>query len=122
LIYLGRFKSLTNSGHKDFYALDISQIPQAPPADTIRILGSYDIHTDVNSIRVVGSYAFLSTSEPNRELTILKTAPITSTSTSITAATTVNLPGKATGIDYENGTLIIPVFDTSEIYRLKLTP
>ena len=121
-LYLGRFKSLTNSGHKDFYALDISQIPQAPPADTIRILGSYDIHADVNSIRVVGSYAFLSTSESNRELTILKTTPITSTSTSITAVTSVNLPGKATGIDYENATLIIPVFDTSEIYRLKLTP
>lgn len=112
-LYLGRFKSLNNSGHHDFYVLDISDVPYG---GEILILGSYDVNADVNTIRVVGPFAFLGTSDSNHELSILNI----SSTTAISLLNNVNLSSKVTGMDYENGALMISSFDAAEIYYLNL--
>lgn len=112
-LYLGRFKSLNNSNHHDFYALNISDVSHG---GLIEILGSYDIHADVNTVRVVGPYAFLGTSDFVREFSVLNI----SSSTAISFVNNVNLLSKVTGVDYENGNLIISSFDDAEIYYMNL--
>lgn len=112
-LYLGRFKSLNNSGHHDFYSLDVTNVMQG---GSISIINFFDINADVNAVKVVGNYAFLSTSHPTKELIVLDIA----SSSSATTPKNIDLPSKATDVDYENGTLILSTFDSPGVFKINL--
>ncbi len=114
-LYLGRFKTSNNSPNHDFYALDISDVPLG---GNISLLGFYNVRADVNALRVFGPYAFLATSDPLREFVVLDV----SSSTSIFSPKSLDFSSKATGLDYENASLVISTFNLPLIYQTQLSP
>lgn len=113
VLYLGRFKSLNNSGHHEFYALDISNMSTR---GVLSILGFYDTHADVNAIKVFGKYAFLGISDTEHEFSIINIA----SSSAIGFVNDINFSAKITGIDYESGVLTATSFDSGELYQIQL--
>lgn len=82
-----------------FYALDTAS------SSNISIRGSIDIWADINDIVVVGNFAFLATSNANKEFIALDiTDP-----TNIQQISSFNFPQHATGIDYENNLIFVSV-------------
>ena len=94
--YLGRLA--VNPGN-EFYVLDASS------SSTIASLGSKEISSDINDISVRDNFAFLATSDSNKEFQVWNvTDPA-----NMTSCTNFNFPQVATGIDYENNIVYVSV-------------
>lgn len=82
-----------------FYILDAANPSQ------VLTRGSIDIGGSVNDIAVVGNFAFLATSNANKEFICLNI----SDPANIQQISSFNFPQQATGIDYENNLIFVSV-------------
>lgn len=110
-IYLGR-KNVNTSSEKDFYILKInnSSAPNEIGSKNIDLNGS---GTYISGIRVVGSFAFISATDPNSPLTIWNV----SNPSDIAFISLFNFSQATVGVDYDSG-ILFTANETNDALRL----
>lgn len=98
-LYLGRLVGGNHPNHHEFHIIDVSS------STSPQNLGSVDLATDLNDLKVRDNLAFLATSDPNKEFQIWDI----SNPSNITMYSSFNFPQVATGIDYENNIIYVSV-------------
>lgn len=93
-LYVGKISG-SNAEH-DLYILDVSH-----PNISVPILGSKDMASDIKSIRVSGNFAFLATSEVNKEFQVWNI----SDPTAITNISKFNYVQKVLALDAEDSSI-----------------
>lgn len=111
-LYLGRTLGGNHNDHHELHILDVSN-PIAPAN-----LGSKDLATDLNDLRIRDYLAFLGTSDPNKEFQVWNI----SDPTNISLWSAFNFPQVATGIDYEDNLIYVSVRSNDALRIITSSP
>lgn len=111
-LYLGRTLGGNHSDHHELHILDVSN--SASPAN----LGSKDLATDLNDLRIKDYLAFLGTSDSNKEFQVWNI----SDPANIFLWSAFNFPQVATGVDYEDNIVYISVRSNDALRIITSTP
>lgn len=98
-LYLGRTMGGNHEDHHEFHILDVSS------STSPQNLGSKDLTTDLNDIKVRDNLAFLATNDANKEFQVWNI----SNPSNISFWGSFNFPQMATGVDFESNLVYVSV-------------
>lgn len=111
-LYLGRTLGGNHNDHHELHILDVSN------SDSPANLGSKDLATDLNDLRVKDYLAFLGTSDSNKEFQVWNI----SDPANIFLWSAFNFPQVATGIDYEDNIVYVSVRSNDALRIITSSP
>lgn len=116
--YIGR-KRAKDPSNKDFFVVDISN-PDDP-----QILGSINLGLNssgsiIIGIRVTSNLALVATTDPNKPFVVLNISEPTSITRWDIVDCGINFSTYATGIDYENNLIYLPLHNASSNINIKI--
>ncbi len=111
-LYLGRLVGGNNSSYHEFHILNVAS------SSSPQNLGSKDLATDLNDLRIRDNLAFLGTSDPNKEFQVWDI----SNPANISFLSSFNFPQVATGIDYEDNIVYVAVRSNDALRIITSSP
>lgn len=111
-IYLGRLLGKSHVTHHELHVVDVKN------SSTPQNLGSKDIASDVNDLKVRDSLAFLGTADANKEFQVWNI----SDPANITFWSSFNFPQLITGIDYEDNLVYVAVRSNDALRIITSSP